>query len=185
MRRKHSIRAAAARVFLAVLVAGVLYYAFVYMPIIASLSASREETARIEHETRIAEQRAAEMERMSAELERLEKQADNVNAPLAAYDSQADILLFLDNVFGEYDDFTISLSPPQFDDALVRRSVNIGFTATSFEDAVLKLGRVCGYEYRCRVASFSMDAQGNKGLSEGSTAVSMSVVFYEARQAEN
>lgn len=185
MTRRHSIRAAAARIVLVVLVAGVLYYAFVYMPIIAGLAANREETVRIENETRVAEQKAAEIERMHAEIAELEKQGNIGNAPLAAYDSQADILLFLGDVFGEYDDFAISLSPPQFDDALVRRAVNISFTATSFDDAALKLRRVCGYKYRCRVSSFSMDARDEKGLSDGNVAVSMSVVFYETQQAEN
>ena len=95
---------------------------------------------------------------------------------LADYDNLQPVMLELNTVLSETEDYSLSFGTVDTSRTIVRRSISLSFTSGSYEAARATLRQLCGSAYRCLLDSVDLSIGGENG---GSVSVNGVLLFFE------
>ena len=153
------------------------YVMLFYMPMTARRDAAREETELCRLQAEAAQVRLEEKRRMERELEELFA-GEGEPVRLADYDNLQPVMLELNTVHSETEDYSLSFGTVDASWTIVRRSISLSFTSGSYEAARATLRQLCGSAYRCLLDSGDLSSSGENG---GSGSVNGVGRFFEYR----
>lgn len=151
------------------------YVMLFYMPMTARRDAAREETELCRLQAEAAQVRLEEKRRMERELEELFA-GEGKPVRLADYDNLQPVMLELNTVLSETEDYSLSFGTVDTSRTIVRRSISLSFTSGSYEAARATLRQLCGSAYRCLLDSVDLSISGENG---GSVSVNGVLLFFE------
>lgn len=151
------------------------YVMLFYMPMTARRDAAREETELCRLQAEAAQVRLEEKRRMERELEELFA-GEGEPVRLADYDNLQPVMLELNTVLSETEDYSLSFGTVDASRTIVRRSISLSFTSGSYEAARATLRQLCGSAYRCLLDSVDLSISGENG---GSVSVNGVLLFFE------
>jgi hypothetical protein len=151
------------------------YVMLFYMPMTARRDAAREETELCRLQAEAAQVRLEEKRRMERELEELFA-GEGEPVRLADYDNLQPVMLELNTVLSETEDYSLSFGTVDTSRTIVRRSISLSFTSGSYEAARATLRQLCGSAYRCLLDSVDLSIGGENG---GSVSVNGVLLFFE------
>lgn len=151
------------------------YVMLFYMPMTARRDAAREETELCRLQAEAAQARLEEKRRMERELEELFA-GEGEPVRLADYDNLQPVMLELNTVLSETEDYSLSFGTVDTSRTIVRRSISLSFTSGSYEAARATLRQLCGSAYRCLLDSVDLSIGGENG---GSVSVNGVLLFFE------
>lgn len=151
------------------------YVMLFYMPMTARRDAARKETELCRLQAEAAQVRLEEKRRMERELEELFA-GEGEPVRLADYDNLQPVMLELNTVLSETEDYSLSFGTVDTSRTIVRRSISLSFTSGSYEAARATLRQLCGSAYRCLLDSVDLSIGGENG---GSVSVNGVLLFFE------
>ena len=151
------------------------YVMLFYMPMTARRDAAREETELCRLQAEAAQVRLEEKRRMERELEELFA-GEGEPVRLADYDNLQPVMLELNTVLSETEDYSLSFGTVDTSRTIVRRSISLSFTSGSYAAARATLRQLCGSAYRCLLDSVELSISGENG---GSVSVNGVLLFFE------
>ena len=151
------------------------YVMLFYMPMTARRDAAREETELCRLQAEAAQVRLEEKRRMERELEELFA-GEGEPVRLADYDNLQPVMLELNTVLSETEDYSLSFGTVDTSRTIVRRSISLSFTSGSYEAARATLRQLCGSAYRCLLDSVDLSIGGENG---GRVSVNGVHLFFE------
>ena len=151
------------------------YVMLFYMPMTARRDAAREETELCRLQAEAAQARLEEKRRMERELEELFA-GEGEPVRLADYDNLQPVMLELNTVLSETEDYSLSFGTVDTSRTIVRRSISLTFTSGSYEEAKSVLQQLNDSAFRCMLSDLSISL-GQTG--EGLVSVSGTIVFFE------
>lgn len=137
---------------------------------------------------------AIEMEQVQSDIdlqntlkqvyEKKQRELDELGAlgslpEVAAYDNLRNELDELNTILGQTSAYDIKFATPEIDGDLIRRVVNITFTAPSYGDAFSIVDQLQNGKYRCDVTDFTVTAQLLADGSVKSVNATLKVTYFE------
>ena len=151
------------------------YVMLFYMPMTARRDAAREETELCRLQAEAAQVRLEEKRRMERELEELFA-GEGEPVRLADYDNLQPVMLELNTVLSETEDYSLSFSTVDASQTIVRRSISMSFTTGTYESAKAVLQQLHDSAFRCMLDGVNISI----GQGERDTvSVNGNVVFFE------
>ena len=159
-------------VILAVVVAYIMLFR---TPTINARDAALAEAESCRQQTETAQVRLEEKRRMERELDEIFARNPNPLG-LAEYDNLQPVMVELNQILMDTQNYSLNFATVNTDDRLVRREISVDFTCNSYADARNVLKYLHDSSYRCMLNNVNI----NLGQSyDGSTSVNGSIVFFE------
>lgn len=180
--RKFKLRESILLCVLAVILLAACYYFLVQLPVGQAISSAAAEKAALEDELLTLEILQARYDKMAQQLESL-GDAPQVETP--AYDNLLSLMAFLNSALAPADEYDLSFDGLEASgEGIIRRRVNMTFTASGYQIAsdVVKTLQNC--PYRCVISDLQFQPVKESGtepsfLTAGSLQVTMTVTFFE------
>jgi len=181
-KRKFSSREKILLCVLAVILLVSCYYFLVHAPVSAAVEKAKAEKVSLEDELLALEILQVRYDKMAQELEVLGS-APAVETP--EYDNLLQLMAFLNNALASAKDYELSFdSVETSDDGIVRRNVNMSFTASGYYSArnIVKTLQNC--PYRCIISDMQFIPAKDKNtdfatVTDGQLEVTLTVTFFE------
>jgi len=116
----------------------------------------------------------AQLNQMKEELEVFRANGDAKRIPM--YDNSKPLMVALNSVLADADNFSFNFGRPDANSYIVYHTINMNYSAPSYEAARAILNDVVDNTYTNQVSDFSFSTS-NGG--QGSTGVGMTITFYE------
>ena len=178
MRIKLSTREIVLLIFLgvAVIIAG--YVLFFYRPVTDDRDRCLSEAEDMKIRIEAAQLKLQEQTRMEKELEVI--RADENALSIPNYDNQKPVMNELNSILMVTDNYSLKFGKLDASSIIVRRSINISYTANDYENAISVLHALNDNNFRCML--------GDIGLAfdkAGRVSVSGSIIFFEYRSSSS
>lgn len=153
------------------------YLMFFYLPMSTERDNLRRDIESTGLELEAAQIRVENKQRMERELAEIFAQNPNPIG-LAHYDNLQAVMLELHTILNAADDYALSFSTVDSTQKIVRRSISLNFTSSSYAAARQILQRLDNSAYRCMLESLTISL--NQSRNRGSlVAVNGVIVFFE------
>ena len=153
------------------------YLMFFYLPMSTERDNLRRDIESTGLELEAAQIRVENKQRMERELAEIFAQNPNPIG-LAHYDNLQAVMLELHTILNAADDYALSFSTVDSTQKIVRRSISLNFTSSSYAAARQILQRLDNSAYRCMLESLTISL--NQSRNRGSSvAVNGVIVFFE------
>lgn len=170
-------------VALLLLLSGVAYYAFFYMPLQTELQGVETQVSALEKQNEAETAKAEKLRQMKKELNSLisSKQETEV----ANYDNSKAIMSQLNGILASADSYSLSFGTPAFgSNGVVRRQVAVSFTAPSYTVAKAVIQEFAQSRWRCLVNSISFASAGGTpgvgaNIMSGAVSVNATITYFE------
>lgn len=140
------------------------YIMLFHRPMTARLETAQAEIELCRLQTEAATLRLEEKRRMERELKRIF--AENPNpVRIADYDNLQPVMFELNAILAGAEDYSLSFSTVDTSEPIVRRSISLSFTGSSYESARDILRQLCGSPYRCLLDSVDISVSQNQSVS--------------------
>lgn len=178
MKRKLTAREWVLLGMLAVIAAVSGYVMLFYVPMTTARDSALAETETCKLELEAAQLRLAEKRRMERELEEIFAQEE---APLglATYDNLQPVMLELNTVLSDTQDYSLSFATVDTSQSIVRREISLNFTCVGYDTTKAVLRRLDDSLYRCMLNHITISLGQS---ADDLTSVSGSVVFFEYQE---
>lgn len=151
------------------------YLLLFYMPMTAERDRCVGETETCRMETEAARLRLEEKRRMERELEELFA-AEVPPLSIPDYDNLQPVMFELNSILAPTQDYSLSFGTVDASQTIIRRSISMTFTTSSYDFAKDVLRRLHDSDYRCLLDGVNISAgQGNEDV----VSVSGNIVFFE------
>ena len=182
--RKFKTREKVLLCILAVIILAGCYYFFVQLPVSRIISSASAEKTALEDELLTLEILQIRYDKMTQDLAQL-GETPQVETP--KYDNLLRLMAFLNNALAPADEYDLSFdSIDTAENGIIRRKVNMTFTASNYRTArnVVKALQNC--PYRCIISDMQFEPLKEKGtetsfLTEGKLQVTMTVTYFEQK----
>lgn len=166
-------------VFLVVLLVGVCYYMFFLTPLNKDITAINSEITDAQSQLDISQAKVASMDKMKAELEEILSRPKDEITEIAPYDNAKALMNELNGILAQGSDYAISFADPIIgDDGIVRRNVNLSFTASSYEAAKTIVSQLANNRWRCLITDLSVSSEDT--IESGAVKVEAIMTFFES-----
>lgn len=169
-------------ILLGVLVVVALVSAYVslfYLPTTARREAARQETQLCQDQMEAARLRLEDKRRMERELKELfDREADPLS--LAPYDNLQPVMVELHGILAGAEDYSLSFGSVDAEEPIVRRSISLTFTSSSYEGAKAILQQLHDSMYRCLLSDITISIGSG---DQGSVSTNSTIVFFEYQAA--
>ena len=119
-------------VFLVVLLVGVCYYLLFLTPLKKDIADINIQISEAESQLSVSQAQVASMDKMQAELDEILSRPKDEITEIAPYDNAKQLMRELNGILAHGSDYSISFADPIIgDDGIVRRNVNLSFTASN------------------------------------------------------
>ena len=156
----------------ACLIAG--YVLFFYRPMIDDRDRCYEEAENMQIRIEAAQAKLKDQQRMEKELEVIRTDENALSIP--NFDNQKPVMNELNSILAVTDNYSLKFGKLDTTNLIVRRSINISYTANDYESAMSVLHALNDNNFRCML--------GDIGISfdkAGRVSVSGSIIFFEFR----
>lgn len=171
-------------VLLLIIVIGVVYYLAFLKPLQAEINSVQLQSQELDSEIALASARVGALQEKKAEVEEILAQPASKITEIAPYDNSAEVLDRLNSVLKRSDTYNLSFADPNTDDnGIVRRVVNLSFTAKSYSQAKSILSNLSGWNYRSQMGNLNVSAK-EDSIKEGSVSVTAAITFFESVNLE-
>ncbi len=155
-----------------------IYYLLFYTPMTSALESLKSQKESAELDLQTAQVRLAEKQRMEAALEEIfEKDPDPVG--LAPYDNLQNVMVELNTVLKDTEDYVLSFGTVDNTSTLVSRQITLQFTSRSEAAAKSILQRLHDSRYRCLLDDLSVSVGDS---AEAPVTVNASLLFFEYQE---
>ena len=158
---------------LAVLLAALAYFRFVYIPISEEIERAHAERDALETELMGVELRLAQLTRMRRELDTIGTDGDRMES----YNNSKAELSLLNSSLLSARQYSVSFNSVTRDGDQIRRDFSLQFTADDFDTAKSILASLSDSEYRCLLGDVSYAERAD--AERGGVTVSTTATFYE------
>lgn len=179
MKRQLTSREKVLLCFLAVVALVSGYLMLFYTPMTQKREAMLAEIDTCRTQTEIAQIRLAEKQRMERELEKLFEN-DPPPRGLAPYDNSQAVMLELHRILSTAEDYSLAFSTVESEESIVRRSISLTFTSSSYEGAKAILQQLHDSMYRCLLSDITISIGSG---DQGSVSTNSTIVFFEYQAA--
>ncbi|ETP71955.1 hypothetical protein UYO_2095 [Lachnospiraceae bacterium JC7] len=172
------------KVFLLILVVvflGLVYYRFIHLPVKERVTEA--DTTLIEEQITIERSKAELIQSMKDEV--TENQETMIGV-VATYDNFKSEAALLNTIFVPLaETYNYGFETPVAEDSIVRRNINISFTASDYRICRNIIQKVHDSRYRCMIRSVNISAVSNRNTDEYVSVLNspvkcnMTVTFYE------
>lgn len=167
---------------LIVLLLGLLYYCFIHQPVERRIRAA--DTTEIEN-TILSEQQ--KQQRIRSMQQEMEASGGDSGSYVPTYNNFNEEANLLNTIFGSTASYHFTYHEPEAEDDVVRRQIDISFTAGSYAEAHEMLLQLKDSPYRLLIQDVSLSAGGNTSIdgalpglqSSNEISGSLSITFYE------
>ena len=181
-------------VLLAIL--GVLFLFAVYLftvhrPVTENLAHIRQAQEDVDIQMVALEAKAQRMAQMRGELDEVAQQPNKAEIP--RYDNLEQLMGFLNTLLAPVSDYSLSFSgqTPVEGSDILRRSMDLSFTCTSYQDARDIILRLQACPYRCQLNNLSISFPSQQTQSDSvpplrtaeAITVSLNVTFFESTRS--
>ncbi|MEG0779313.1 MAG: type II secretion system protein GspM [Oscillospiraceae bacterium] len=169
---------------LVVLILGAVYYFLTFQPLQARIAAAEVRSADAQDAMLVEETRAAMRTKMLAEIASMKAAGQQLSAEIPLYNNLRSVMQQLNTILGLAQSYDIGFSEVEEGTRIIKRPIQISFTAKNYADAkkiVLNLSRC---RYRCTIDSVdvSVEESAEDRLDDVVTQpvrVNATVTFYE------
>ena len=172
-------------VLLSIVLVGVLYYLLFYSPTQKELKKLADDSAQLDTEMLITQQKVISMNAMQAELDEIFARPADQITEIAPYDNAKNMMNFLNGVLQRSNEYVLSSPDPSItEDGMVRRSVNLSFSCSSYATAKSILKDLASWNYRCLIKSIVISANSDQrgSISGDGVSVSATMTFFESQK---
>lgn len=160
---------------LAIILLVLVYWWFVYRPVQEQMSSY--DTADIDSQIQIEQARAMQKKKMQDEMDS-NKQA-NIGE-IATYNNLKNEINELNTIVSKATSYSFDFEDPYADGEIVRRNINLTFTAASYANAEDIIKGLYGCRYRLLIGDLSITPSGDSGvIQDGPVSVSATLTFFE------
>ncbi len=179
MKKKLTSRDFVMITLLVVLLIGVCYYLFFLTPLKNEMAQVNNQISEANSELEVAAAKVASMNQMQAELDEiLARPADEITE-IAPYNNAKALMNELNGILAQGTEYSISFSDPDIsEDGIVRRSVQLSFTASSYANAKTIVEQLANNRWRCLITDVSTSSEDN--IANGSVSVEAIMIFFES-----
>ena len=173
--RDFTLREKILLLILGIILLGLLYVRFVYMPVIDSIEKLKIEQAEAETQLNLVTAQVAVLDRKQKELDSLEGEGGMSYMP--SYNNARNVTRLLNDVLGS-NGYAITFSNVTRDGDQVRRNISLQFEAAKLDDVEDILKQLSEGEYRCEIGSVSVNKSSRYGY-DTKTTVNTDLTFFE------
>ena len=167
---------------LIVLLLGLLYYCFIHQPVERRILAA--DTAEIENSILTEQQKQQRIRSMQQEMTESGGESGSYVPTYNNFNEEANLL---NAIFGSAASYHFTYHEPEAEDDVVRRSIDISFTAGSYAEVHEMLLQLKASPYRLLIQDVSLSAGGSTAIdgalpglqSSSEISGSLSITFYE------
>ena len=167
---------------LIVLLLGLLYYCFIHQPVERRIRAA--DTSDIEVSILSEQQKQQRIRSMQQEME---QSGGDSGSSVPTYNNFNEEANLLNQIFGSTASYQFTYHEPEAEDDVVRRQIDISFTACSYAEAHDMLLKLKNSPYRLLIEDLSLSAGGSTAIdgalpnlqSSSEISGSLSITFYE------
>lgn len=164
---------------LLILVFGIAYRVFFYVPLQAELTAISAQSEVLDLQLIQAAEKVAEMGTMQAELDVLFAESFREPPAIAPYDNRTAVLHQLNTTLRQSEEYSLQFSEPAIGpDGTVRRNVTLRLSCSSFAAAKAIIQDLTNSPWRCLITNLSITGNGN--LLDGPVQINATVTFLES-----
>jgi len=179
MNKKLSKRDIFVVIFLLILIIGVCYYLFFLTPLRNDLADLNTQIEAANTQLEESSVKAASMNKMQAELDEILSRPANKITEIAPYDNAKALMNELNDILAQGTEYSISFADPEIgEDGIVRRDVNLSFTASDYDSAKAIVEQLANNRWRCLITDVSVS--GEDDISTGSVSVQAVMKFFES-----
>ena len=177
MDRNFTNREKALMLVLAVIILACAYYLLVFSPSKDAIDSSQTQVSQLQSELLVDQAMAQKVQTMQAELDQKKENGEQVKTTLE-YDSAPVIMRELNNIMAGTKTYSLSFADAEQseDGTMMRHSVNVTFTASSYSAAKRVIDELVNNKYTSLVTDFSITAQGDDGTAQASATI----VYFES-----
>lgn len=182
MNRAFTSREKVLLVVLAVLLIGIGYFKLILEPINTNIETYQANTNAEQDEIIVNTATLTKMRNMQQELEEIHASGDA--KPMPAYDNSDCLLVELNRILSEADDYSLNFGGTSVldGDYIVRRPLSLTFTASSYEQARSILTALHDSDNINQITDLSVRFTGG---SDERVDVSLSIAYYELKESNS
>ena len=170
-------------VLLIVLLVGVCYYLLFLTPLKSEIAEINVQISDADAQLEVSQAKVASMDKMQAELDEILSRPKDEITEIAPYDNAKALMNELNGILAQGTDYAISFADPIIgDDGIVRRNVNLSFTASGYESAKTIVSQLANNHWRCLITDVSVSAEDN--IESGAVNVEAIMTFFESTNLE-
>ncbi len=189
--KQFSMREKVLLVIMAVVLLCGLYFWCVHKPLLAEMERIRIEQVDADDELTLVTAKAKQLQEMRAALEEIHKTAAWAQQT-PAYDNLQGVISLLNGVMADASTYQLSFQPVAMPEEgnVVRRVIDVTFTAPGYAQASRVVQRLHDGPYRCHIGTISFapvlpeaaPAGYTSTLSAGGVTVTLSITYFENRK---
>ncbi len=166
-------------VFLVALLVGVCYYLLFLTPLKSDIAEINVQISDAQSQLEVSQAQVASMQKMQAELDEILSRPKDEITEIAPYDNAKQLMRELNGILATGSDYSISFADPIIgDDGIVRRNVNLSFTASSYANAKKIVSQLANNRWRCLITDVSLSAEDT--IESGAVTVEAVMTFFES-----
>ncbi len=172
--REFTTREKVLLLILGILLVLVVYYYLVDIPLRSQKESLTSQLEGLQTDYQITDAKYHEYLKMKEDMEKVT--ADT--SIMASYNNRSEEIAFLDDLFKNTRQYSVSFSPVTVEGDQIRRAFTVSFTAASYDQAVKILKELADCHYRCIISDISCSGNDENALN-GAVTISCGAVFYE------
>ena len=170
-------------VILLLLLIGICYYEFYYSPLQTRLQSLSTQSGELDSETSVAAARLGTMSKMQKELDEIFARPQNEITEIAPYDNAKVVMNELNGILSQSQNYKLTFSDPVIEaGGIVRRTVSMNFSCTSYYSALQVINNLNTGHWRCLMRSLSVS--GDENIATDTVSCAATIVFFESTKLE-
>ena len=183
MSRSFSTKEKILLLVLVVILIGLGYYQFFYVPTMRGIEDARSEQAALQKELSAVNTKIASLTRMKQELDAL---SEEQRSYMPSYNASKEEMQLLDAILANTVRYSISFPTVQRTGDQIRRNFSLNFSVNSYQEAQRVVMALAGSHYRCQVGDMSCSVNlywfrddYTRRATDSYLTVSATATFYE------
>ena len=183
MSRPFTTREKVLFVVMAVLILAALYIKFVYLDVNATVSQAPQLISDAQDQLAVEQAKNQNIKKMQTELQG-NQTSGRTMSEIPDYDNSQAPMIELNGILIKADTYNVNFMPLSQTGNIVRRQMQLSFTAADYDTAESIIKSISESKYRNLITSLSMTSKDND-VKNGTVNVSVSVTYFELGKAAN
>jgi len=183
MSRPFTTREKVLFVVMAVLILAALYIKFVYLDVNATVSQAPQLISDAQDQLAVEQAKNQNIKKMQTELQG-NQTSGRTMSEIPDYDNSQALMIELNGILIKADTYNVNFMPLSQTGNIVRRQMQLSFTAADYDTAESIIKSISESKYRNLITSLSMTSKDND-VKNGTVNVSVSVTYFELGKAAN
>ena len=164
-------------VLLALILVGLVYYRFIYIPVIESIAASEADYEETQKELEVIQERVDYLGGIQESMDAL--QEEGKLSWMASYNNSKEEIAFLNDILADTIKYSISFANVTRSGDQIRRNFTLQFTTDNYGIMEHMLSALSQNHHRCLIGDLRCTAARNESVLEGNITVNATATFFE------